>query len=107
MRRAITIAAATVALLASDVAWANPQENPVRLPMTLPLAAPQQVTVESGDHLWKISARHLNKTETGLAIAPYWQRVVELNLPTLRSGDPDLIYPGELVTLPDLGRKND
>jgi nucleoid-associated protein YgaU len=107
MRRAFTITAATVALFASNVAWANPQENPVRLPMTLSeVVAPQQVTVEQGDHLWKISERHLVATQADSAIAPYWHRVVELNLPTLRSGNPDLIYPGELVTLPDVGSKN-
>ena len=108
MRRVFTIAIASVALVASNVAWANPQENPVRLPMTLSeVVDSQRVKVEPGDHLWKISERHLVATRAESAIAPYWRRVVQLNLPTLRSGDPDLIYPGELVTLPDLGRRND
>jgi hypothetical protein len=35
-------------------------------------------------------------------IAPYWLRVVEINLPRLRSGNPNLVYPGEVVELPPL-----
>ena len=35
-------------------------------------------------------------------IVPYWRRVIATNRATLRSGDPSLIFPGELVTLPTL-----
>jgi len=102
MRRALIIAISTVALFASDVAWAESPETPVRLPMTRSEGATlRQVTVEPGDHLWKISEKRLNATETDPDVAPYWRKVIDLNLPTLRSGDPDLIFPGELVTLPN------
>jgi hypothetical protein len=30
----------------------------------------------------------------------YWIRLVELNRPHLRSGDPDVVYPGEVIALP-------
>jgi nucleoid-associated protein YgaU len=33
-------------------------------------------------------------------ITPYWRQVIEVNREGLLSGDPDLIYPGEMVTLP-------
>jgi nucleoid-associated protein YgaU len=33
-------------------------------------------------------------------ISPYWRVVIETNREGLRSGDPDLIYPGETVVLP-------
>ncbi len=56
------------------------------------------VVVQRGDHLWKISARHLSGTDR--PVAPYWREVVEVNTPSLRSGDPDLIYPGEIISLP-------
>jgi nucleoid-associated protein YgaU len=55
--------------------------------------------VAKGDHLWKISARHLD-TDANHEIAPYWRQLIEVNTPHLRSGDPDLIYPGEVVELP-------
>ena len=103
MRRTITIALATVGLLASGVAWAEPPDNPVRLPTTVLNAnTPHQVVVEPGDHLWKISARQLQGLESDAAIAPYWRNVIAQNLPDLRSGDPNLIYPGEVVTMPEL-----
>ncbi len=33
-------------------------------------------------------------------ISPYWRLVIDENLDNLRSGDPDLIYPGEVIELP-------
>jgi resuscitation-promoting factor RpfA len=66
-------------------------------------------TIVPGEHLWSIAARHLtNGTGRPIAdltpadIAPYWRRVVELNRSRLRSGDPDLVYPGEVIELPSL-----
>jgi resuscitation-promoting factor RpfA len=65
--------------------------------------------IAPGDHLWSIAARHLaagtRRSRADLTpadIAPYWRRVVEHNRPRLRSGDPDLVYPGEEVELPPL-----
>lgn len=67
---------------------------------------PEETThaVTPGDSLWTISAAHLgalvehNPSES--EIANYWRAVVASNRGTLRSGDPNLIYPGEIVTLP-------
>ncbi len=62
------------------------------------------VVVERGDHLWKLSAAHLaNVLDRDVAnreISPYWRETIDANLGSLRSGDPDLIYPGEYVALP-------
>ncbi len=63
------------------------------------------VTVRRGDHLWSLSEHHLerawNRTSLGEhQIARYWVQVIEANRATIRSGDPDLIYPGEVITLP-------
>ena len=61
--------------------------------------------VVAGDNLWRIAANELART-TGVAdrrIArsfPYWRAVIDANRATLRSGDPSLIFPGEIVTLP-------
>ncbi len=61
-------------------------------------------TVVVGDNLWEISATRLETVlgtpPTEAEIRQYWQAVIAANRPTLRSGDPNLIYPGELVTLP-------
>lgn len=93
------------AMVLGDVAFASEVEV-ARLPIKVATggAVDETVVVEAGDHLWKISAKHLqavsDRPPTNTEIAPYWREVIALNTPLLRSGDPDLIYPGELVTLP-------
>jgi hypothetical protein len=37
---------------------------------------------------------------TARDIGRYWLRLVELNRPHLRSGDPDIVYVGETIVLP-------
>ncbi len=61
-------------------------------------------TVVEGEHLWSIAESHLRGV-TGRAvtedeICEYWVRVMDVNRDSLRSGDPDLIYPSERITLP-------
>jgi hypothetical protein len=65
------------------------------------------VVVAAGDNLWELAARRLadagGRARADLAdaeVAPYWSAVCERNRTTLASGDPDLIFPGEAVTLP-------
>lgn len=89
--------------MATDAAGADVR-SPIRHPAT-GNDAPQSpsgdhVIVEKGDHLWKISAERLGPDASNRQIDPYWREVVEVNTPGLRSGDPDLIYPGEVVELP-------
>lgn len=65
--------------------------------------------VAPGEHLWGVATLHLAQTSgrdpcdlaTG-EVAPYWRRLVEANRGTLRSGDPDLIHPGERLHLPPI-----
>jgi hypothetical protein len=67
-------------------------------------APPAMVTVQTGDNLWTMSRRHLtdllNRPPTNQEIAPYWRRVITANQPNLISGDPDLIYAGEVIEMP-------
>lgn len=63
------------------------------------------VTVRRGDHLWSLAGQHLARAwdRSSLGeheIARYWVQVIAANRATIRSGDPDLIYPGEIITLP-------
>jgi nucleoid-associated protein YgaU len=109
MGRVLLTLSLVVILLATGVAFASPVAS-VRVPITVAENEPgaemvvvnQMVVVEKGDHLWKISARHLSEVDPDSRIAPYWRSVVDLNQPRLRSGDPDLIYPGELIELPPM-----
>jgi hypothetical protein len=60
-------------------------------------------TVVPGDNLWTIAAAHLRAHGSLDGVAPYWRQVIAANRATLRSGDPNLIFPGEIVTLPPIG----
>ncbi len=52
--------------------------------------------VVRGDSFWRIAARHAGPED----VASYWRRLVAANAATIRSGNPDLIYPGEVIELP-------
>jgi hypothetical protein len=83
-----------------------PSPEPLPIPaLTAPTspAPPDRHTVQWGDNLWTIAAGHL--ADTGVTrsngrIAPYWRELVQENRASLRSGNPDLIFPGETVALP-------
>ena len=67
-------------------------------------SAPLTWLVRPGDHLWKIAGEHLNivldRSPTRKEHARYWVEVVNAARPVIRSGDPNLIYPGEEIPLP-------
>ena len=83
--------------------------TPTPTPTSPPTAAvvvdlSQNHTVVRGDSLWTIAADHITSTHTGgpaaSEITEYWLKVIAANRDTLRSGDPNLIFPGEIVALP-------
>jgi nucleoid-associated protein YgaU len=100
---------ATVLVMIGSVAVAEPAGTPTFVPVALGEGpAPNgSVVVQPGDHLWKISAAHLEGILDRPAeleeIDPYWRVVIETNRALLTSGDPDLIYPGEVIELPQVG----
>lgn len=102
LARVATVAAAALALTATALVGVAEAPGGVRVPALptpdSPASSEETVIVEPGDHLWKISAHRL--ADTDVPVGPYWRRVVEHNRATIRSGDPDLIYPGEVVQLP-------
>ena len=98
-----------IALVFGGMARAGQPET-IRVP-AVPVAASRAgatiVEVERGDHLWKISERRLDdvlgREPADTEVSPYWRQVIEVNRAGLRSGDPDLIFPGEVITLPGAG----
>ena len=100
---------ATVVVMIGSAALAQPAGTPTFVPVSLSEGPdPQEsVVVEPGDHLWKISASHLegilDRPAETAEIDPYWRVVIETNRALLSSGDPDLIYPGEVIELPPTG----
>ncbi len=97
----------TVVIVLSPVARAEPGGFRNYVPIAIAAEGSDSVVVEKGDHLWSISAteleRRLTHRPSSAEIAPYWRQVIEANRDRLRSGDPDLIYPGETVLLPEAG----
>jgi hypothetical protein len=63
------------------------------------------VVVRAGDNLWVIAKRALEREHGAVAPAevfPYWRRVIAANAGNLRSHDPDLVFPGERIVLPEV-----
>jgi nucleoid-associated protein YgaU len=90
----------------SDPWQVDPGFLPVTVRRSPPIAAERssRVEVRSGDTLWGLAERQLatrlgRPPATG-EIASYCRTLVAANLPGLRSGDPDLIHPGEIIVLP-------
>ncbi|MET0566371.1 MAG: hypothetical protein ABW021_08010 [Acidimicrobiia bacterium] len=102
------VAIVTVMVMIGSAAMAEPAGTPSFVPVTLEKGpSPGTVVVEPGDHLWKIAEGQLHamldRPVRPGEVVPYWLAVIETNRSGLKSGDPDLIYPGEVVTLPPTG----
>lgn len=85
---------------------------PARPRPAAPDAPPTAHRVERGQHLWGIARAHLAAASGRPAadlhpaeVAPYWRRLIDANASRLRSGDPDLIHPGEELVLPEIDQR--
>lgn len=68
-----------------------------------PTATSEVHVVQPGDNLWDIATSRVSRSggpSSTRAVAAYWLRLIDLNRLQLRSGDPDLIFPGEVIELP-------
>ncbi len=78
--------------------------GPAPAPQAPPaLLAEVRYEIVGGDNLWQIACRRIRSADDTAGVAmvtEYWLQLIERNGPTLRSGDPDLIYPGEIIVLP-------
>lgn len=64
-----------------------------------------EVTLGAGDHLWSLAERALTEAwgrePTDGELAPYWEQLVEVNRHRLADpANPDLVFPGQVVTVP-------
>lgn len=104
-RRSLLVSTAILGFMFGPVAMAQQAGPPNYLPIVLATKGPATTVVETGDHLWSISASHLEdrlaRVPKAAEVTPYWRKVIEVNRDRLRSGDPDLIFPGETVVLPE------
>jgi hypothetical protein len=62
--------------------------------------------VVAGEHLWSIAtdhlAAHLDRAPTDAEVTEHWQRLIDDNRERLANpDDPDLIFPGQRLVLPD------
>jgi nucleoid-associated protein YgaU len=66
---------------------------------------PLEVTVRAGDSIWLLAERRMRELRgpevSDAQVAPYWLAVIAANRTRIRSGDPDLIFPGEVLILPE------
>ena len=81
--------------------------GPHGIPSAPPVAAPARSAhrVVAGDSLWSIAHAELRRRAHGAPIADrdvahYLRRVIAANHDRLRSGNPSVIFPGEIVALP-------
>jgi hypothetical protein len=67
-------------------------------------AAPATWTVAPGESFWSIAEEVLadawGRPPTDAEIDPYWRRLVAANRDRITSGNPDLIFPGQVFDLP-------
>ena len=72
----------------------------------LPITPGDHYRIVAGDHLWSVARRALaqamDRPPTTGQITSYWVDLIEANRKTIRSADPNLIYPGERVLLPQI-----
>ena len=77
-------------------------------PTPPPAAAATATTyiVRPGDNFWRLAQRRITTDATSAdvgTVRSYWVRLVDANRSRIRSGDPNLIYPGEVLEHPAIG----
>lgn len=75
-----------------------------RVPPEAATAELEGVTVQAGDTLWDIAARHLGHGASDLDVALQWPRWYQANL-ALIGQNPDVLLPGQILQPPSHARK--
>ena len=86
------------------VPFESPDTNPATPPAdSAALSTTDSWSVKPGDNLWAIAetvVAERSGTQTRGSVAAYWGALLEANADRLV--DPDLIMPGQILTLPPL-----
>jgi hypothetical protein len=79
----------------------SPSPTPPASPPARP--GPTPVVVAPGDSFWSLAEAAVAAHPSSPAVGDYWRRFVAANRPRLVDPDnPDLLYPGQTLTLPPL-----
>jgi hypothetical protein len=92
--------AATAPLPPTTAPLAIPTAPPTPIPTPTPSRTAATATthvVMAGESLWSIAR---DRVGDGDALLPYWRALCDANRATLRSGDVNVIAPGETLVLP-------
>jgi hypothetical protein len=118
---ALGLSMMTGVIVNSPAAWAAPERPspppvmqlvqdapqpapPVAATAPAPQAAPEDWLVSPGESFWEFAeqqlATHWSRPPTDAEIVPYWHTLIEANRSRLRTGDPNLIFPGQRFVVP-------
>ena len=82
----------------TPIPTATPTPTPTPSPAAAPSARPAVHVVIAGESLWSIARDRVGVDPT--ALHEYWRALCDTNRAALRSGDVNLVHPGETVDLP-------
>ncbi len=71
--------------------WADPEV----VAITPAVSESEYHTVVSGENLWLIAQHYASEDN----VAELWKRIMSDNAHTIKSGNPNLIYPGEVIAI--------
>ena len=85
---------------------AEPSGGGVGLALSSPIRPGEEYRILNGDHLWSIADRSLSQSmphpPTPQQTASYWMDLIDTNREAIRSQDPNLVYPDEIILLPEI-----
>jgi len=103
-RLAATVVSDQPVVRAPEASAPLPRPEPAPSAGPAPSDLPPHVVVRAGDNLWLIARASLTRVSAtrpdDTEVARYWLAVIAANRSTLQSGNPSLIFPGEIVALP-------
>jgi len=93
-----TIATTTTTTLPNVVQSTLPQitQAPIENAQTPTLAGSEKYVVVAGDNLWSIAKAHARQGEDFVEL---WAEMISLNAESLKSKNPNLIFPGEEIII--------
>jgi hypothetical protein len=82
----------------------TPMPTPTDVPAELPPVDESSWTVQHGNCFWQIASDHLSDTlgreVSDHEVAAYWRALIEHNRSRLVTGDPNLLFAGQVIELP-------